>query len=132
MLHVDAELVGSAGLRVESDEREASKSLGHFIKGLGGATIVSRFADLHFLANLGVNAHVGFNPITVEMDLAPDNRLILFFDGALFELPRQFVVNLIVLRDDEDSTCVFVETVDDPGAKLSGTIAQLIEVKLKR
>lgn len=132
MLHVDAELVGSASLGMESDEREASKSLGNFVKGLGGATIVSWLADLHFLANLGMNAHVGFNPIAVEMDLAPDNRLILFFDGALFELPRQFIVDLIVLRDDEDSTRVLVEAVNDAGAKLPGTIAQFIEVKLKR
>src|SRR5690349_1113522 len=46
---------------------------------------------------------------------APHERDVLLLDFAVVELPRQFAVSAVMLRDHHHSGRPAIETMDDPG-----------------
>ena len=57
---------------------------------------------------------------------------IFFRHLATLELAAQSMVDLVVLGNDQNSARVAVEAMDDARPKLSGDVAQPIEMKLQR
>lgn len=118
VVHVDADLVGAAGVEVAEDE-------GGFRGGIGGERFVIGDGGLaggrgdhgHFLAVHGVAADVGENGVLfLRRDAVGDGEVELFHGGALRKLGGERLVGGIGFRDDEAAGGVFVESVNDAGA----------------
>jgi len=118
VVHVDADLMGAAGVEVAEDE-------GGFRGGIGGERLVigdRGFAagwvnDGHFLAVHGVAADVGEDGALVRFRYAVGYGEIEFFHGgSLGKLGGEGLVGGVRFRDDKAAGGVLVEAVDDAGA----------------
>ena len=63
---------------------------------------------------------------------APHERDVFLFDLAILELPRQFLVRGIVLRDDHHAGRATIEAVDDSRPQLAADAAEVGDVVQQR
>ena len=118
VVHVDADLVGAAGVEVAEDEGGLRGRIGgeRFVIGDRGLA-AGRVDDRHFLAVDGVAADVGKDGVLcLRRDAVGDGEVELFHGGALGELGGEGLVSDVGFRDYEAARGVFVEAVDDAGA----------------
>ena len=117
VVHVDANLVGAAGVEMAKDE-------GGFRGGIGGEGFVIgdrglsgwRGDDGHFLAVYGVAADVGEDRVFfLGRDAVGDGEVELFHGGSLGKLGGEGLVGGVGFRDDEAAGGILVEAVDDAG-----------------
>ena len=111
---VHADLVRPTGTQLQRYQGKVTELLQDSIFGNGDFPVGH---DRHLLA-------VGFAPPELGLDNArpflqepPDNCLVLPLDRAPGKLPGQVRMRRIILGNDEQSGCVFVEPVDNPGAR---------------
>lgn len=118
VVHVDANLVGAAGVEMAKDE-------GGFRGGIGGERLVIGNRGLagrrgdhgHFLAVHRVAADVGEDRVLfLGRYTVGDGEVELFHGGALGKLGGEGLVGGVGFRDDEAAGGVLVESVDDAGA----------------
>ena len=88
----------------------------HIVPSLNTPRTAASGTDAHFFPVLPMHAGVGFDVITFEFDLAPNNGPVLLGDFPTFELPAKPVVHLVILGDDQHAAGVAVEPMHDPRA----------------
>jgi len=118
VVHVDADLVGPAGVEVAEHEGGFRREIGgeRFVIGDRGLA-AGWIDDGHFLAIHGVAADVGEDRVFfLRRDAVGDGEVELFHGGALGKLGGEGLVGGIGFRDYEAARGVFIETVDDAGA----------------
>ena len=118
VVHVDADLVGAAGVEVAEDEGGLRGGIGgeRFVIGNRGLA-AGRVDDRHFLAVDGVAADVGEDGVLcLRRDAMGDGEVELFHGRALGKLGGEGLVSDVGFRDYEAARGVFIETVDDAGA----------------
>ena len=112
VLHVDTQLVCASGSRQETDVGEFGKTFNRFVERSRFARVSTGRADLHFLPLTRMDTNVGLNVVAVEIQHPVDDGPVLFLDGALLELGAQFVVDLVILGNDNDAGCVAIEAME--------------------
>ena len=112
---MDANLVGSAGLRFAPDQGEIAEPLEDFVERHRGLAAVLEGANGHLLADGRMEADAPIDVIAVALRDAVDQREILLVHFAQLELERQASMGQVILGDHEQPRRVAVETVDDPG-----------------
>ncbi len=118
VVHVDADLVGAAGVEVAEDEGGLRGGIGgeRFVIGNRGLA-AGRVDDRHFLAVDGVAADVGEDGVLcLRRDAMGDGEVELFHGRALGKLGGEGLVGDVGFRDDEAAGGILVEAVDDAGA----------------
>ena len=118
VVHVDADLVGAAGVEVAEDEGGLRGGIGgeRFVIGNRGLA-AGRVDDRHFLAVDGVAADVGKDGVLcLRRDAMGDGEVELFHGRALGKLGGEGLVSDVGFRDYEAARGVFIKTVDDAGA----------------
>ena len=115
VMHVDADLVGAAG--VEMAEHECCDG-----GGVGGEGFVigdrgfaaRRIDDRHFLAVYGVSADVGEDGFLFRFrDALSDGEVKFLHRAAFGKLGDERLVGYVRFGDDEATGRVFIESVDD-------------------
>lgn len=72
------------------------------------------------------------NFAALTLNLTADNCLISFVHASTCKLRRKREVSIVVLRDDEAAAGIFVETVNDAGARNAANTAQLSAAMMKQ
>ena len=89
VIHVDADLVGAAGLEVALYEGGVAEPLQHAVVGDGSLALRTVFEYLEPHPVVGVAADVALNCAGVVRHIAPNQRPIGALDGVLEELLGQ-------------------------------------------
>ncbi len=130
-LHVDADLVGAAGLDADLDEGEGA---------VGG--LVMRSSTLTWeTAERPVGAAGGHAGAADEVagdgevdgdvvlcEVAVDEGEVGFGDLAAGEHVAELAVGAVVLGDEDDAAGLLVEAVDDAGAEVAADVGEMVEV----
>ena len=131
VLHVHTQLMGPSRVWVKFHQCVPRKRFGDLVKRDRFTRLSTRRADHHFFANAVVDAHMRSNVIGFKFRNASYNRPVFFLNRTLFELTAEFLVNLIVFGNQNDSGGVAIESMDDAGTVASADVAKLVKVELQ-
>ncbi len=127
-LHVDADLVGAAGLDADLDEGEGAVGGGEALEDGdvrdGGAAVGA--AGGHAGAADEVAGDGEVDGDVVLGDVAVDEGEVgLVRPGGAGEHLAELAVGAVVLGDDDEAAGLLVEAVDDAGAEVAADVGEL-------
>ncbi len=133
-LHVDADLMGAAGLDADLDEGEGAVGGGEALEdvdvGDGGADAFAAegSAGGHAGATDEVTGDGEVDGGVIFCNVAVDEGEIGFGDLAGGEHLAELAVGTVVFGDEDEAAGLLVEAVDDAGAEVSADLGELGEV----
>ena len=115
MGHVHPNLMRAAGFQLYPYQGQKLKTFQHLIAGKGRTATVN---DRKFFAVAGAasNGGIDFSPIFGKG--APDQGIIVLFDGSFGELAAQIGMHPVVLGRDQQTRCILVQAVYYTGTTL--------------
>ena len=120
-----------AGPRMQLHKGIPPKILRSAIKSHCFARVTALRADNHLLPNSRVRGHEGPYEVGIQLRYPAHDRPVLFANLTLFKLRGQFLMNLIVFRNQNHSGCVAVQAMHNPGTMPPRHVTQLVEMKLQ-
>src|SRR5262245_10565385 len=108
---MDANLVGSAGVKNRFDQRRTAQSFENMIRGPRGPAHVFVHRHAFAMGRMAGNGRPNLSPL--PLNLAANNRMISLIHAPTSELGRKSQVRVIVLRDHKATARIFIETMHD-------------------
>ena len=112
-----ADLMCASGVDLDFEQREFREPAQNAVIGKSGAPATGARGHADTACRIAFDGRIDAAPIAARRSV--DEREVHFLDFARGPLRGEVAVRGIVERDQEDSTGVFVEAVDDAGAQRS-------------
>ncbi len=133
-LHVDADLVGAAGLDADLDEGEgtigSSETFEDVDVGDGGASVGAAGGHAGAADEVAGDGEVDGDVVFGEV--AVDEGEVGLGDLAAGEHLAELAVGAVVFGDEDDAAGLLVEAMDDAGAEVAADFGELVEVVEQR
>ena len=126
MLHVDADLVGAAGLQLTLHYSYVGKVLDGVPVSDGMLSLVAVGKDLHQDTVTRVAPDVTCNGAVFLFHLAPHDSDVLSLGGFFEELGTEGSLGVGRLGDDQQTTGVFVDAMDEAQAGVGHVIVRVV------
>ncbi len=128
--HMNADLVRTAGLDLDVEQRKLGVTLTHFPDCDGTAACAG---DLHPQTVVLVAADRGLDLATILLGRAVDESDVRFENQAFAKLLRQGLMHFVIFGDHDKPRSIFIKTMNDTDAAAGLSLDRLFgKVKVKR